>query len=60
MAAVVHLPNRGPGGPKCPHCGAKTRLFGIEPHPDIERTELLTYVCVQCDGVQTKITQVRA
>jgi len=31
------------------------RLFGIEPHPTIDRTDLLTYVCSRCDGVQTEI-----
>jgi len=41
--------------PKCRDCGATTRLFGIEPHPTIEGTDLLTFVCSQCDGVQTEI-----
>jgi hypothetical protein len=31
------------------------RLFGIEPHPTMEETDLLTYVCDHCDGVQTEI-----
>src|SRR5262249_11193223 len=41
--------------PKCRDCGATTRLFGIEPHPMIDRADLLTYVCSHCDGVQTEI-----
>ena len=40
--------------PKCRDCGATMRLFGIESHPTIERTELLTYVCNNCDEVQTE------
>src|SRR5215510_7355904 len=41
--------------PKCRDCGATMRLFGIEPHPMIEGTDLLTFVCSHCDGVQTEI-----
>jgi len=41
--------------PKCRDCGATMRLFGIEPHPTIDRADLLTYVCSHCDGVQTEI-----
>jgi hypothetical protein len=41
--------------PKCRDCGATMRLFGIEPHPTIDRAELLTYVCSHCDGAQTEI-----
>jgi hypothetical protein len=40
--------------PKCRDCGARMRLFGIEPHPTIDRTDLLTYVCSHCDAVQTE------
>ena len=40
--------------PKCRDCGATMRLFGIEPHPIIEGTDLLTFVCSRCDGVQTE------
>jgi hypothetical protein len=29
------------------------KLFGIEAHPTIDRTDLLTYVCSHCDGVET-------
>src|SRR5215467_13580299 len=41
--------------PRCRDCGATMRLFGIEPHPTIDRADLLTYVCSHCDGVQTEI-----
>lgn len=41
--------------PNCHRCGAATRLFGIEPHPTVDRTDLRTYVCARCDGVQTEI-----
>src|SRR5262245_35427703 len=42
-------------GPRCSKCGATTKLFGIEAHPTIDRTDLLTYVCSHCDGVATEI-----
>jgi hypothetical protein len=38
----------------CEQCGAQVRLFGIETHPTVERTELRTYVCGQCDAIQTE------
>jgi hypothetical protein len=40
---------------KCRDCYGTMRLFGIEPHPTIEATDLLTYVCTHCDGVETEI-----
>src|SRR5262245_8965539 len=43
------------GRPRCRDCGATMRLFGIEAHPTIDRTDLLTYVCSHCDGLQTEI-----
>jgi hypothetical protein len=43
------------GPPDCNRCGAKSRLFGIEPHPDVDRSELRTYVCKQCDALQTEV-----
>jgi hypothetical protein len=36
------------------------RLFGIEPHPTADRTDLHTYVCAQCDAVQTEIKPLAA
>jgi len=44
-----------PAGSPCERCGSGTRLFGIEPHPTVVRTDLLTFVCTQCDAVQTEI-----
>src|SRR5262249_33921563 len=35
--------------------GGKMRLFGIEAHPTLKQADLRTYVCTQCDGVQTEI-----
>jgi len=40
--------------PKCRDCGSTMRLFGIEPHSTIDRTDLLTYVCSDCDAVETE------
>lgn len=51
--APISAPCRS--GRKCPDCGATMRLFGIEPHPTIDGTDLLTYVCSHCDGVETEI-----
>jgi hypothetical protein len=45
--------------PTCNRCGAAVRLFGIEPHPTISRTDLHTYVCEQCDAMQTEIVPLR-
>jgi len=39
----------------CPRCGAEMRLFGVEAHPTLKQVDLRTYVCTQCDGVQTEI-----
>ena len=41
--------------PRCPDCRTTMRLFGIEAHPTIDRSDLLTYVCSHCDGLQTEI-----
>jgi hypothetical protein len=30
------------------------KLFGIEAHPTIDRTDLLTYVCSHCDELETE------
>src|SRR5262249_19733576 len=35
--------------------GGKMRVFGIEAHPTLKQADLRTYVCTQCDGVQTEI-----
>jgi len=38
--------------PACPKCGDETRLYGIEPHSAFPRTDVRTYVCKNCDGVE--------
>jgi hypothetical protein len=48
-------PIEPPAGPQCYRCGAQARLFGIEAHPTVERADLHTYVCTQCDGLQTEV-----
>lgn len=37
----------------CVKCGAKMRLFGIEPHPTHD-ADLVTYECTRCENVQTQ------
>ena len=59
MRAAAPRPPELEDGPNCDQCGAKTRLFGIEPHPNVEHAELRTYVCTHCDGVQTGIVLLR-
>jgi hypothetical protein len=41
--------------PMCKVCGVMMRLYGIEPHPTLNRTDLRTYVCPQCERVQTAV-----
>ncbi|MDB5582727.1 MAG: hypothetical protein JWR80_7903 [Bradyrhizobium sp.] len=38
--------------PPCETCGAATRIYGIEPHARLARTEVYTYVCDACDETQ--------
>jgi hypothetical protein len=40
---------------RCDRCGAEMRLFGIESHPTIDRSELRTFVCRQCSAIQTEV-----
>jgi|NitcycUWRROWE17A_1032939.scaffolds.fasta_scaffold00083_2 hypothetical protein len=35
-------------GPLCELCGGKTRLTGIEPHPQDDHTDLRSYECLMC------------
>jgi hypothetical protein len=37
----------------CTQCGAKMRLYGIEPHPTRD-ADIITYECTRCDGIQTE------
>jgi hypothetical protein len=41
--------------PVCDACDVAMRLFGVEPHPAIEGSELRTYVCPRCDNMQTAV-----
>jgi len=59
MNAIAARPDEFQGGPNCAHCGARTRLFGIETHPTVAHAELRTYVCAPCDRVQTDIELLR-
>jgi len=59
MNAIAARPDEFQGGPNCAHCGARTRLFGIETHPTVAHAELRTYVCAPCDRVQTDIVLLR-
>jgi ribosomal protein L40E len=45
--------------PDCNRCGAKTRLFGLERHPEIAHSDLRTYVCSRCEAVQTETVPLR-
>jgi len=45
---------------KCRHCGGRMRLFGIEPHPIVDRQEVRTYVCRQCDQVHAETVLIPA
>jgi hypothetical protein len=38
----------------CTQCGAKMRLYGIEPHPTREAADIVTYECTRCEGIQTE------
>jgi len=42
-------------GLACASCNGPTRLIGIEPHPTRARTDLQTFQCLVCDGVQTTV-----
>jgi hypothetical protein len=54
MNELVPTNHKSLSGPTCRDCGAPMRLFGIEAHPTVDRTDLRTYVCIFCDEVQTE------
>jgi hypothetical protein len=54
MNQLVQINDERINSPVCRDCGAAMRLFGIESHPTIDRTDLRTYVCNCCDEVQTE------
>jgi hypothetical protein len=42
-----------PSDPKnCDRCGGPMRLVGTEPHPVYAQTDLFTFACTECDGMQ--------
>ena len=45
--------------PMCESCDVTMRLYGIEPHPTLDRTNLWTYVCPHCENVQTAAIHLR-
>ena len=45
-------------GPACSQCRGPTRLTGIEPHPTQPHTDLRTYQCLICNGVQASVVPV--
>jgi hypothetical protein len=50
--ATIHAET--PDTMECRACGETMRLYGIEAHPAIARTVLKTYICPDCDSVQTR------
>jgi hypothetical protein len=62
MMAVLEEPQarqRSAQSPACNLCGSPTRLFGLEPHPTVDSTDLRTYVCEACSAVQTEIVPLK-
>jgi hypothetical protein len=57
MSQLAPIGAEGRSYPKCRDCGSTMRLFGIEPHPTIDRTDLLTYVCSDCEAVETAASE---
>jgi hypothetical protein len=38
--------------PACSTCGGRTRLVGLEPHPDKPKADLLTFECTDCGAYE--------
>jgi hypothetical protein len=55
MSLPIQSTNGLADTPACQICGSPTRLFGLEPHPNWNRTDLHTYVCDACEGSQVQI-----
>lgn len=45
--------------PPCDNCGHPMRIYGIEPHPRLPRTDINTYVCDACDSTQALVVPLR-
>jgi hypothetical protein len=44
-----------PTTPICSRCGQTTRIYGVEPHSQNEKTDIRTYVCDGCETVEVRI-----
>jgi hypothetical protein len=44
-----------PQCPQCSRCGQATRIYGVEPHSQYEKTDIRTYVCDGCETVEVRI-----
>ena len=54
MNQLAPINHESLGGLTCRDCGCPMRLFGIESHPTVEGADLRSYVCSDCDEVQTE------
>jgi hypothetical protein len=41
--------------PRCSRCGRTTRIYGVEPHSQNDKTDVRTYVCDVCETVEVRI-----
>ena len=41
--------------PQCSRCGQTTRIYGVEPHSQDEKTDIRTYVCEGCETVEVRM-----
>lgn len=41
--------------PPCSRCGQGTRIYGVEPHSQYEKTEIRTFVCDGCETVEVRM-----
>jgi hypothetical protein len=58
MPELTPIEVESPSNRKCQVCDVTMRLFGVETHPTIDRMDLRTYVCPQCDAVETEIVSI--
>ena len=49
----IHIANDHIVLSNCIECGAKMRLYGIEPHPTRE-ADIITYECTRCEAITTE------
>jgi hypothetical protein len=41
--------------PACSRCGKLTRIYGVEPDSQSDKTDIRTYVCDGCETVEVRI-----